>query len=83
MKWHFSKVAPTRRATRVGATRGRHRRRYAALTEEFKYQTSKTYDPRWADPDDVADLQTAIKQLKSAVDRSLASVPAAQRGPAS
>ena len=56
--------------------------RYDALRDEFKYQTSKTYDPRWADPEDAADLQSSIKQLKAALEKYLASVPAAQRGAA-
>ena len=56
---------------------------YSALREEIKYQTSKTYDPRWPDPDDAADLQASVKKLKSAVERCLASVPPAKRGAAS
>ena len=30
-----------------------------------RYQAGKTYDPRWADPDDVSDLQSSIKKAKA------------------
>jgi hypothetical protein len=53
---------------------------YEALQEEFRYQTSKSYDARWPDLDDQADLQSSVKRLKLVVERSLASVPPAQRG---
>ena len=53
--------------------------KYASLRDELKYQAGKTYDPRWVDPEDVADLQSAVKKLKAAMERYLASVPAAQR----
>ena len=43
-------------------------------------QVGKTYDPRWPDPEDAAELQSAVKKLKSAMERYLASVPSAQRG---
>jgi len=53
-------------------------KKYDALREEFKYQTSKLYDPRFPDPDDMADLLSCVKKLKSAVERYLESVPATQ-----
>ena len=49
-------------------------KRYDSMREEFKFQTAKTYDARWADQDDVADLQGTITQVRAALERYLATV---------
>ena len=53
--------------------------KYASLRDELEYQAGKTYDPRWPDPEDAAELGAAVKKMKSAMERFLASVPEAQR----
>ena len=53
--------------------------KYAASRDELEYQAGKTYDPRWPDPEDAAELQSAVKKAKAAMERFLASVPEAQR----
>ena len=49
------------------------------MRDELAYQAGKTYDPRWADPDDTADMQTSIKKTKAATESFLAAVPAEKR----
>ena len=36
-------------------------KKYDLMRDELAYQSGKTYDPRWADPDDMADMQAATK----------------------
>ena len=53
--------------------------KFASLEEEIQYNLGKSFDPRWPDEDDIADLQSSVKRLKAAVEKCIASVPAAQR----
>ena len=36
-------------------------KKYDLMRDELAFQSGKTYDPRWADPDDMADMQAATK----------------------
>jgi|TARA_B110001469_G_C9550493_1_gene273141 hypothetical protein len=54
-------------------------KKYTLMRDELAYQAGKTYDPRWADPDDTADMQTSIKKTKAAIESFLAAVPAEKR----
>ena len=53
--------------------------KYAALRDELEYQAGKTYDPRWPDPEDAAELGAAVKKMKAAMERFLERVPEAKR----
>jgi len=55
-------------------------KKYNLMREEIAFQAGKNYDARWADPDDMSDMQSSIKKAKAALEGFLATVPAEQRG---
>ena len=83
MRWAAPRPRPERRA--LAAWMSRRGRWRSAVCPQVADCTAfshpgKNYDARWADPDDMSDMQSSIKKAKAALEGFLATVPAEQRG---